>query len=560
MRTLAAPIVVARPTGARIRTRLRLTPADAAVMWAVGEHLGRLSGADLAWRCRLGHASGPGGDRRTDRKRALTAPSSSRWAGAITRTSNDQWERAYHNLLDTRAGLCRARNKLRARLAIPAGQIRRSGRHRLRGYQSQSERFEKQRRLQHLQARLAQIEEQIAHGRVSVCRGGRRLAKLRQAIDAGNATCRLTEVEWRSRWEAARLFITADGEASKRWGNETIRVHPDEGWLELRLPNPLAYLSNTPGRAATYRLACPVRFTHRVGEWAAQATGGAVRYDIWLDPAKGAGRWYLDASWRTPAEVPPSLGALRTHRAVAIDLNADHLAGVVVSPSGSPIGAPQTIPLDLDDLPATTRDGRLRAAVSTIIMLAKQGGCRAIIIEDLNFADARQTGRELLGRGARAKRFRRTVSGIPTRGFRDLLVHMAANAGLWVIAVDAGWTSKWGQRYWQAPLGNESRQSVTVTRHHAAAVVIGRRGLGFGARRRSGVTRPHQRMGEGELPARPGVGPWAVREPGPPEASGQRISSCKTRRAERSRLGDQVVQDRSGPPEQDILPLIRQER
>jgi hypothetical protein len=72
--------------------------------------------------------------------------------------------------------------------------------------------------------------------------------------------------------------------------------------------------------------------------------------------------------------------------------------------------------LDLDDLPATTRDGRLRAAVSTIIGLAKHGGCRAIIVEDLNFADARQTGRELLGRGARAKRFRRTVSGIPTRG------------------------------------------------------------------------------------------------------------------------------------------------
>jgi hypothetical protein len=230
---------------------------------------------------------------------------------------------------------------------------------------------------------------------------------------------------------------------------------------------------------------------------------------------------------------------------------------VVLSPSGSPIGDPQTIPLDLDDLPATTRDGRLRAAVSTIIRLAKHGGCRAIIVEDLNFADARQTGRELLGRGARGKRFRRTVSGIPTRGFRDLLVHMAANAGLWVIAVDAGWTSKWGQRYWQAPLANESRQSVAVTRHHAAAVVIGRRGLGYGARRRPGVTRPHQRMGEGELPARPDGGPWAAREPGPPEASGQRTSSCKTRWAERRRLGDQVVQDRSGPPEQDILPLFR---
>jgi hypothetical protein len=89
---------------------------------------------------------------------------------------------------------------------------------------------------------------------------------------------------------------------------------------------------------------------------------------------------------------------------------------VVVSPSGSPIGAPQTIPLDLDDLPATTRDGRLRAAVSTIIRLAKHGGCRAIIIEDLNFADARQTGRELLGRGARGKRFRAPSAASPPGG------------------------------------------------------------------------------------------------------------------------------------------------
>jgi hypothetical protein len=560
MRALAPPFVVARPTGARIRTRLRLTSADTAVVWAVGEHLGRQASADLAWRRRLGHASGPGGDQRTHRKRVHAASSSSRWAGAITRTSNDQWEQAYHNLLDTRVGLRRALNKLRARVAIPAGQTRRSGRHRVQGYQSRSERFEKQRRLQHLQARLAEVEGRIAQGRVLVCRGGRRLAKLRQAIEGGNATCRLTEAEWRTRWEAARLFITADGEAGKRWGNETIRVHPDDGWLELRLPTPLAHLSNTPGRAATYRLACPVRFTHRAGEWAAQAASGAVRYDIWLDPAKGTGRWYLDASWRTPAQAQPSLAALRTERAAAVDLNADHLAGVVVSPSGSPIGDPETISLDLDGLPATTRDGRLRAAVSTTIGLAKHAGCRSIIIEDLDFADARQTGREILGRGARGKRFRRTVSGIPTRGFRDLLVGMAANAGLWVIAVDPGWTSNWGQRYWQAPLGRETRQSVTVTRHHAASVVIGRRGLGFGARRRPGVTRPHQRMGKGELPARPGAGPGVVREPSGREASGQRDPPVRPGWLSGPVLGDQVVQDRSGPPEQDTRLLNCQER
>jgi hypothetical protein len=542
MRALAPPFVVARPTGARISTRLRLSLGDEAVLREVGAYLGHLAGQDLAVRCQLGQLGG--GDLRADRKRALTAASSSRWAGTITRTSNDQWERGHANLLDQRVGLRRAVRRIGARLQVAVGN--RQGR--VRGYQSQTERFAKQRRLQHLQAKLDRVERGLAQGRVSVCRGGRRLAKLRRAVvgdGIGNgqhgqdgSKTEVARAEWRARWEAARLFLTADGEADKRWGNETIRVHPDQGWLEIRLPTPLAHLSNTPGRAATYRLGCPVRFTHRGQEWAAQAASGAVRYDIHLDPTRSMGRWYLDANWQLPRVEPPSLEELRRHRMFNIDLNADHLAGWVLDPSGNPVGAPHTIPLDLDGQPASVRDGRLRAAVAACIQQAKASGCRAITVENLDFADARQVGREALGRGARGKRFRRTISGIPTRGFRDLLAGMSANAGLWVIAVDAGWTSKWGARYWQAPLGNQARRSVTVTRHHAASVVIGRRGLGLGARRRPGVTACDRRIAGGELPARPGAGPGLVREPGGQEASGQRDPPHKTWLAERTGLGD----------------------
>ena len=42
-----------------------------------------------------------------------------------------------------------------------------------------------------------------------------------------------------TRWAASRLFITADGEKDKTWGNETIRWNPDQNWLEIRLPAPL---------------------------------------------------------------------------------------------------------------------------------------------------------------------------------------------------------------------------------------------------------------------------------------------------------------------------------
>jgi hypothetical protein len=85
MRRLAAPLVVAPPTGARIRTRLRPSAWDEAVVREVGAYLGQLAGHDLALRCRIGR----GPDQRTIRKQALTAASSSRWAGAITRTSGD---------------------------------------------------------------------------------------------------------------------------------------------------------------------------------------------------------------------------------------------------------------------------------------------------------------------------------------------------------------------------------------------------------------------------------------------------------------------------------------
>ena len=58
MRTLAPVVVAAPPSGVRIRTRLRPNPHDEQVLRAVGQHLGRLAGQDLARRCRLGPGTG----------------------------------------------------------------------------------------------------------------------------------------------------------------------------------------------------------------------------------------------------------------------------------------------------------------------------------------------------------------------------------------------------------------------------------------------------------------------------------------------------------------------
>lgn len=550
-RPIAGPFVAAAPAGARVRARLRVSGQDEAVLRAAGSHLGSLAGRDLAARCAEGRLDAKGrAVSRARRKRALTAESSSRWAGAITRTSEDQVRLAGQNLRAERSSLQARIRRIGTRLAVAAGG--KDGR--ARGYATPAERHGKAVRLQSLKARLAAVDRRLEEGAVSVVRGGKPLLRKRGSLTRAG----LTEAQWRGQWESARLFLTADGEKDKAWGNETIRWHPDERWLEIKLPGPLAYLANRPhGR---YRLSGPVEFTYRGDEVAAQAMSGAVRYDISHDPARD--RWYIDASWRTPPGPAPALQDVRQAAVLAVDLNHGHLAAWAVTPDGNPAGPPVTIPLDLAGLPASQRDGRLRAAISELTRLARQHGCRAVVIEDLDFADGREQGRERHGsrpsRGRRGRGFRRLVSGIPTGKFRDRLTQMASNAGLAVIAVDPAYTSRWGREHWLAPLQDQASPTAPVAVHHAAAVVIGRRALGHRARRRAGVTGGGQRTGRRGAAPRAPVARRADRDGRPREAQRQPPRWQKTATARRTRPPDQAAQDRPGPPATQDYVLLAQ--
>jgi hypothetical protein len=119
---MAAPFVAAAPAGARVRTRLRVSAQDEAVLRAAGSHLGSLAGRDLAARCAEGRLDARGrAASRAARKRALTAECSSRWAGAITRTSEDQYRLAVQNLAAEQASLQARTGRIEARLAVPVG-------------------------------------------------------------------------------------------------------------------------------------------------------------------------------------------------------------------------------------------------------------------------------------------------------------------------------------------------------------------------------------------------------------------------------------------------------
>jgi hypothetical protein len=256
-----------------------------------------------------------------------------------------------------------------------------------------------------LRERLADAESALAAGHPSITVGGKRLWRTRNHLDAAE----MSEQQWRNQWTAHRMFFTADGESGKAGGNETIRIDTD-GRLRIKTP---AALADRFGSHVV--IEAPIQFSHRGDEWAGRVIARrAVRYDISYDPARD--RWYLDASWHTDPDPPASLTDVRVGPVLGVDLNAGHLAVCVLDGSGNPLGEPHTMELVTAGLAASRRDGRLRAAITALLDHAQRTGCMAIVIENLDFADARATGRETLGRGRRGNACAAASPGFPPAG------------------------------------------------------------------------------------------------------------------------------------------------
>lgn len=488
---------VAAPSGVAITARLRTSAEDEFVLDRLAAHLGRLRRADLAATSAREPVDPQLGaqqrrqvrrDELNTRKKALTAQSSARWANAIIAGNDDQHRLArdagFRHIVGLRAAIATIGKRLAAPTTDTLTAAERKARRKakaVKGYATQAERFAKQQRLQHLRAVLARAEDDHRNHRVRVVEGGKRLARIRHRLDDAG----LTVDGWRRRWDAARYRISANGSPDEPFGNLTITLTP-AGQVSVRLPKPLEHLANAPrGR---YVLSCRAVFAYRGQEWAQRiSSGNSVSYTI-TRKAGRSGR-YLAAAWAIPSlpywvgrdDVAAGQDVYATGPVAAVDLNDGHLALRRLDSHGNPVGAAGRIDIDATGA-ASRRDAQVRHAITRLIRYCQRHGLTAIAVEDLDFADARITGRETMGRGKRGKRFRRTViSGIPTGRFRDRLAGMAHRAQITVFAVNPAYTSAWGAQHWQRPYHN-------VTRHQAAATVIGRRAQGFSARRRKGVT------------------------------------------------------------------------
>jgi IS605 OrfB family transposase len=483
--------VVAPGAGVSVRTRLRLDPDERALLDAIGAHLTRARNTDLAAARR--------GEKANDRYKVLVERFGihSRYAGTICVDNDAATRAAKEHLWRHRAGLRRTVATLERRIAAPTRSSCGCGQRRgcdacREGYATANERFQKQRRLASRVAELARVEGRLAAKDYPVVYGGRRLAGTRHHLEAAG----LTETQWRTNWSRARHWFGCAGNTGKPGGNPCLTLTRGDGghWqLTVSVPKPVADQLGVPTRV---QLRHPIPLHHRSLELEERLEArSAVRLDLAPDTDnKGRRRTYLRIAWMRPGREAVELSAARAGGVVGVDLNADHLAATHLDRCGNPVGRPVRIPLTLTGAPTTTRDGRIRAAITAILEHAKATGATAIAVEDLDFADSKS--REKFGR---RKQFRHLIAGFPITQFKDRVVAMAATQGLAVIAVDPRYTSRYGGASWQRVL---STPTVVATRHEGASVAIGRRALGHGLTTRAGRPGsprqrpvPHQRDG-----------------------------------------------------------------
>ena len=326
VRQLKPTFVAVPPSGTSTETRLWVTDAEDALLWALYEFGGRLRNRDLRFLTELKVLDN--GDKKerkhvlAARRRNLTGEYSGRFASAVCQANVDEWQLGKRNLVAYRKSLRVRIKKIERRLKVGAGNETEDG---AKGYPSKRAARLKSNKRNQLKQKLEKVNTKLAEKRVSVCRGGAALARKRHNLeDAG-----LTVEEWEHEWRVARGWFAAIGSSGERFGNATLHVDPYSGDVEIMLPPDKAALSNTPGRRRTIRLEAPVEFNHLHTEWAVRAeTSRPLRYEIsYKHPVRNKeGGWYLKASWSTPTTLIPTLETLRERRTLGVDFNADHFA------------------------------------------------------------------------------------------------------------------------------------------------------------------------------------------------------------------------------------------
>jgi IS605 OrfB family transposase len=302
----------------------------------------------------------------------------------------------------------------------------------------------KQRHIATCKAELAAVRADMARDVPRVCFGGRELLK-QGDVDA-----------WRAR-RGGRINLV--GASCETAGNQTAQWSPD-GTLRLRLPDAL-FPAGTKDRDKVVVLE-GVTFRYGQAELeAALARGVAL---TWLLFRRDDGLWVAHVSFE---EVPAELATDVRCGVVAFDTNADHLAVQMVDRMGNPVGDRLRLPFPVAGTDSDKATAMVGGAVAFLCRLATVRGY-GIACELLDFSK-KKAALKVYG-----KRHARRLSGFAYAKLAEFLVARCARDGVDLHQVNPAFTSVIGR--------TKYARCRAMSAHEAAALVIGRRALGFGER------------------------------------------------------------------------------
>lgn len=304
----------------------------------------------------------------------------------------------------------------------------------------------KKQRLDVLRGRLSVAEASLRTGKPKICFGGRDLLR-RDDVWA-----------WRER-RHTRIFLVGSKDEGLH-GNQSVRWNGDKdgGTLTLRMPDALG------GGVQILR---GVRFRYGQQEMLQLLERNR-------DPKARVGMTWLlfradDGRWRAHVTVDEPKADVTTdvrNGVVAVDVNVGHLAVTLIDRHGNPTGR-----LTLGFPDGSVEEGRAAVvigdAVRAICLLAKSRGY-GIAVEDLEFSRKKAGLREV--GAAHARR----LSGWAYARFFQVLQGRCGREGVDLRKVAPAFTSVIGRMKYA--------RCRAMSAHHAAALVIGRRAMGYGER------------------------------------------------------------------------------
>jgi IS605 OrfB family transposase len=317
--------------------------------------------------------------------------------------------------------------------------------------------FNKTRKLNQTQHQIQELEQALKQKDAQLCFGSKRLFQAQfnhQQLNKNNPNQFENFNTWLDAWKSARTAtFCMIGSKDESFGNSN---------CQLKLDTTDAVSGILQINTGTEKLKVPV--TLKYGSEFIQAglkNSQALTYRFNRDTKNN--RWRVRVSLDV-AQVKTEIKTYKQIGVVAVDINSDHLAVVDLDRFGNVL---QRLTIDLNLYGKSTEQAKAITgdAIKELVSYA-EAQSKPIVIEDLNFEQKRRNLKS-----TDSAKYKRMLSSFSYNRIINLIRARAMDKGIELLQVNPAYTSQIGRLKYM--------QRLALSSHHAAAMVIGRRGMEF---------------------------------------------------------------------------------